>query len=556
VTTWRDRLANWKRGRARFSPKLLILLGFVSFHGAVAQTNPSMTSDAVIVQGEVYDSAHHAVSGARVRLQLDGTVLASDAQTNDQGHFSLTAEGAGTYTLIAEKSGLKSPALQFKSSSERARSPFQLTLGTASETTSAFGAPADAMEFADKPNFTVAGVTDWTAVGGHGTDSSVHTSEVLTRETLQLKPTDAAGKALETGDSNTADTERKLRAAIDAVPSCVEVNLELGGFYLRGGRYADALSAFKTAYQIEPSHAGVEYGLTSAYLGTGNFSQAQAHVQKLLTPNATADVHRLAAEVDEKLNDPLTAVYEYEQAVRLDPSEQNYFEWGSELLLHRAVAQAQEVLTKGVQAYPRSSRMLAALGTAFLASALYEQAAQRLCEASDLMPEATEPYLFMGRIDIASPTSLACIEPRLARFVKLQPNNSLANYFYAVALWKRQEQAPDPQTQDQVETLLTKAVTIDSQCGDAYLQLGILNSSQHHLEKAVEYYSTAIRVNPQLSEAHYRLGLAYDRMHQPEKAKREFQLHDEIDKQQADALEQERREIKQFRVVVPDQPAH
>ncbi len=43
------------------------------------------------------------------------------------------------------------------------------------------------MEFADQPNFTVAGVTDWTAVGGHGSDASLRTSEALARETLTLK---------------------------------------------------------------------------------------------------------------------------------------------------------------------------------------------------------------------------------------------------------------------------------------------------------------------------------------------------------------------------------
>ena len=44
------------------------------------------------------------------------------------------------------------------------------------------------MEFADKPNFTVAGVTDWTAVGGHGSDATLRTSEALARETVTLKP--------------------------------------------------------------------------------------------------------------------------------------------------------------------------------------------------------------------------------------------------------------------------------------------------------------------------------------------------------------------------------
>jgi tetratricopeptide (TPR) repeat protein len=162
----------------------------------------------------------------------------------------------------------------------------------------------------------------------------------------------------------------------------------------------------------------------------------------------------------------------------------------------------------------------------------------------------------MGRVDMASPKPLACIEPRLARFVQAHPENSLGNYFYAMAIEKRQEQPPDPKAQDQVETLLTKAVAIDPKCGDAYLQLGILYASQHQPEKAIEFYTKAIQSNPQLGEAHYRLGVAYDRMGSAEKAAQEFKLHDEIEKQQAAAVEQQRLEVKQFLVVLEGQPGY
>jgi tetratricopeptide (TPR) repeat protein len=271
-------------------------------------------------------------------------------------------------------------------------------------------------------------------------------------------------------------------------------------------------------------------------------------------PQHDADLHRQLGERDEKAGDPLAAVHEDEQAVRLDPSEQNYFAWGSELLLHRAVWQAAEVFRNGSNAHPHSARMLTALGTALFAAALYDQAAASLCTASDLNPSDPEPYSFMGRIEMASPKPLACIEPRLARFVQAQPENSLGNYFYAMAIWKRQEQPADPKAEHQVETLLTKAVAIDPKCSDAYLQLGILHFSQHQPEKAIEFYTKAIQSDPQLGEAHYRLGVAYDRMGLPEKAAQEFKLHDEIEKLQAAAVERQRREVKQFLVVLEGQP--
>jgi tetratricopeptide (TPR) repeat protein len=172
-----------------------------------------------------------------------------------------------------------------------------------------------------------------------------------------------------------------------------------------------------------------------------------------------------------------------------------------------------------------------------------------------LNPADPEPYVFMGRIELAAPKPLPCIEPRLARFVEQQPGNSLANYLYAMAIWKRQQQPMDHEALRQVETLLTKAVAIDPKCGDAYLQLGILSFSQHDFAKAITFYTKAIQVDPQLGEAHYRLGMAYDRTGSPEKAKQEFQLHDEIEKMQAAAVERQRREVKQFLVVLQGHPA-
>jgi tetratricopeptide (TPR) repeat protein len=435
--------------------------------------------------------------------------------------------------------------------------PIALLAGIAHHTfsqTAAQGAqtdPSQAMEFADKPDFTIAGVTDWTAVGGHGSDSTLRTSEDLARETLALKPPGEAKQAYE--------SETRLRAALAGAPGNFAANHELGAFYLHAGRNRESIPLLQAAYQADPSNAGNEYDLAAALMGAGDFSPAREHAQKLLAHQDNADLHRLLGELDEKVGDPLAAVHEDEQAVRLEPSEQNYFAWGSELLLHRAVWQAAEVFRQGTKAYPKSARMLTALGTAQFAGALYEDAAASLCAAADLNPADPQPYLFLGRIEMAAPTPLGCVAPRLARWVKEQPQNSLANYLYAMAILKGLQQTSDQtarEARQQAETLLTRAVTIDPKCADAYLQLGILSFSQHQTEKAIGYYTKAIEAQPQLGEAHYRLGVAYDRLGTPEKARQEFQLHDEIEKQQAATVERQRREVKQFLVVLEGQPGY
>jgi tetratricopeptide (TPR) repeat protein len=534
------------------------LIGMLT-SASVGQQTPPQHSDGVTIEGSVLSAAGKPVGDALVRLEQKSALKPVETRTNAAGAFAFTFLPAGRYLLIAEKSGLRSHGTAVLASSEGDRKNIDLILeapGDISSNSSASSPSASqAMEFSDKPNFTIAGVTDWTAVGGHGSDSTLRTSEDLARETLTLKPKDSTDGASDaTGSAREGnESESQLRSALASSPGSFEGNHQLGEFYLRARRYRDSIPLLRAAYRIDPGMDDNAYDLALAYIGAGDFSQARECVQKLIAHKDTADLHRLAGELDEKLGDPLAAVQENERATRLDPSEQNYFEWGSELLLHRAVWQAAEVFKDGAKAYPKSPRMLTALGTALFAGALYDEAAIRLCDASDLNPADPEPYIFMGKVEMAAPTTLPCVEQRLARFVQEQPQNSLANYLYAMSIWKQQVQTADQRALQQVETLLTKAVTIDPRCADSYLQLGILSSSQRKYEKAIGFYTKAIEVDPQLGEAHYRLGVAYDRTGEPERAKKEFLLHDESEKQQAAGVERQRREIKQFVVVLHGQ---
>jgi tetratricopeptide (TPR) repeat protein len=548
--------------RLRGACGIIAALMSISIPVTLAQQASPQHPDVVTIHGTVLNSAGKLVGDAVVRLEQKDVPGAAETKTNAAGAFEFSALRTGSYILSAEKSGLRSRAAAVIASSPGDQTQVDLVLDDSGviHTDSSASSPssAQAMEFADRPTFTVAGVADWTAAGGHGSDFPLRTSEALVRETLTLKPEGAENSApgVSGGVSETNESEIKLRAALANAPGDFVANHQLGDFYLQAGRYRDAIPLLQTSYRIDPKNPANEYDLALALKEAGDFSQAREHIQKLLAHQETADLHRCAGEIDEKLDDPLSAVHEYEQAVRLDPSEQNYFEWGSELLLHRAVWQAREIFGRGAKAYPKSARMLAGLGTALLAGAHYDEAALRLCEASDLTPADPEPYIFMGKIEMVAPNPLVCVEQKLARFAEQQPENSLANYLYAMALWKRQEQSPDEPVSRQVETLLTKAVTIDAKCGDAYLQLGILYSSQRNYEKAIGFYTKAIEVNPQLDDAHYRLGMAYERTGEPAKAKQELKLYDEIRKQQADAIESQRRKVKQFLVVVPGQQAN
>ncbi|MFZ0814666.1 MAG: carboxypeptidase regulatory-like domain-containing protein [Candidatus Sulfotelmatobacter sp.] len=431
-----------------------------SIRGAAGDTQLEPAGEAT-VQGTVQGSGKGSLAGANVYLRTKDSETLT-ARTDSNGAYRFSAVRAGTYTLRAEMVGYVAATSNSFVLGQKESKAIDLTLEPAKASeppNSATGKP----EFFDEPHFTVAGVTDTTNLGGHGSDVTVRNSEALARATASLKH-DPPGKA---------DDE--------------------------AGR------------------------------------------------------HHLLAEVDEKRGDSLDAVREYQRAAGLNPSESNLFDWGSELLLHRAAEPALEVFTKGNRMFPHSVRMLAGLGAAWYAHGSYDQAVLYLCEASDLNPGDPTPYLFLGKMDAVEKTESEAVVERLARFVRLQPENALANYYYAVALWKRRESPEDVADLERVRTLLLKAVQLDPKLGVAYLELGVLYSEQRDFSKAISAYQQATAATPQLEEAHYRLMQAYRQAGETSKAQAELLVYTQVSKQKEEELERQRHELQQFVYELRDQ---
>jgi tetratricopeptide (TPR) repeat protein len=519
----------------------------------IAQVASPQRPEAITIEGTVRNSAGQPVPAASVSLENGEGSSRAETKTKTDGTFVFSTRRAGAYSLRAQKSGFRNKATDAFTLSAGEKRQFNLVLEASGEAHAAASASAGEMQFEDKPNFTVAGITDWTAAGGHGSDTGLRTSEALAKETVALKTGES-----EESPPNTpklSDSENNLRAAAAQSPGNFEANHRLGEFYLRSEKYREAIPFLAAAYQINPGNHANAYDLAMAYKTSGDFVKAREQLQRMIANANDADAHRLLGDLDELLDDPLGAVREYEQAARIDPSEQNYFNWGTELLLHRAIQPAVEVFRKGSVAHPKSARMLAGFGAALYASGSPDEAARRLCEASDLGPANPGPYLFLGKMATASPAQLPCVEQTLARFVHEQPGNAPAHYYYAIALSKALNGSKNPPGVEQVEAQLQKAVSIDPKFGDAYLQLGILYSARGDSKRAITAYKTAIEVNPNLGEAHYRLGRAYKEIGDDANARQEFQMYAQVEKAEAAEVERQRRELRQFLIVLKEQPA-
>jgi tetratricopeptide (TPR) repeat protein len=520
----------------RFQPKV-ILFACVVLGLLLALNRPLLCAQngTGTVEGVVRDTAKQPLADVKVSLddQVEGRTQATP--TDAAGHFRFAGIGASTYILHVRRPGYR----------DAAEGPFAIAVGEtkslnlqmAAEKEAASGnTTAQAMEYSDEPQFTVAGVTDPSNVGGHGSNVTLPTKEALARDTASLGV--AASGTNRSTPSNQPAGELPKVAASDFAG-----NLKAGGELLQAGRSKESLAYLEHAARLKPADYDAGYSLALAYQKSGDLKRADAALQTLLARGDRAELHARLAEIREIEKQPVEAVREYQRAAEMEPSEENLFAWGAELLLHHANAPAAEVFAKGHRLYPKSVRMMVGLAAAAYGQDLNEQAAQWLLQAIALEPANPRPYLVLGKVqEVAKSEPQEWVEA-FRKFVTLRPENPWAHYCYAVALEKERSGERDFAAR---EAALRKALAIDAHMGAAYLKLGILFEERGDFAEAVAAFQKAVKDTELPDEAHLRLAQVYRRMGEAEKAQRESALYEQLAEQKKEKLERERRELGQF----------
>jgi tetratricopeptide (TPR) repeat protein len=488
------------------------------------------------VYGSVRDAQGMPVPGASVHLETKQGSLPPVVSDAD-GKYRYAAIEPGLYTIGAEKSGY----------SESRIGPFALNRGQArsidivlnSKPVAEVGTSAAKPEFYDEPQFIVAGVADTASHGGHGSDRVGRTAQSLAADIS------GSGKSSQLAGAS-AGEESALRAEIARTPQSFAANRRLGILLLQSGKAEEAVTYLERAHSFQPSDEASARELAQVYTEIGRYKEAESTLTALLAKKDAADLHHLLGDIQEKQKNPVAAVHEYQRAAELEASETNLFDWGAELLTHRALEPSISVFKRGNRMYPQSARMLVGLGVAWYASGSFAQAVEYLCQAADINPADPNPYLVLGRIQVEESASSQEILKRMERFAQLHPQNAQANYYYAVSLLKQGRAGIAPDVSAKIESLLDKAVRLDSELAPGFLQLGILYEQRSELAKAIAAYEQAAHLDPQLGDARYRLAQAYRRTGEKVKAEQELASYKEISRRAEEQVEQQAREIPQF----------
>ena len=199
--------ANYFR-RANCILALTGILGPVTFQGQSVVPRPQPSGTATL-QGFVRDSGGRPVANATVCLQANDARPVT-VRTDSAGAYRFSALDPAAYSLRAEMTGYVPASFNPIVLGEKESRTIDLTLALAKPAGQDLTARP---EFFDEPHFTVAGVTDTTSLGGHGSDAILRNREALVKATISLSEP-SPGNAPPV--SKSAPTEKSLRQAVSA----------------------------------------------------------------------------------------------------------------------------------------------------------------------------------------------------------------------------------------------------------------------------------------------------------------------------------------------------
>ncbi len=223
------------------------------------------------------------LTGVSIQLRAQGCNSHSNRSYGCAGHYSFTALRSGTYALRAEIAGYSDAeircTLSWRKRTEDRRPHLARSQAHGIAIHNCWNA-----EVLRRAPISVAGVTDTTSLGGHGSDTVVRTRETIAKETVSL------GKDPSNANS-VAEVEavRSLREAVQRDPGSFDTNHRLGKLLAENGKAHEAIPYLERASELKSGDYENSYDLALANDAVGNYDLARHSAQTLLAHKDKAE---------------------------------------------------------------------------------------------------------------------------------------------------------------------------------------------------------------------------------------------------------------------------
>jgi tetratricopeptide (TPR) repeat protein len=329
-------------------------------------------------------------------------------------------------------------------------------------------------------------------------------------------------------------------------------NLTLGLLFLSHDDYSAAIPSLERVLQQDAFNETATLNLAIAYKEVGQSSAAIELTRLALKKKPTGSLYDALAELEEASGHYVEAVQDYQRAVELEPTNEDYYyDLGMEYLSHFTFGPALEVFRVGVQKFPQSSRQFLGLAFSHYAEREYPQAADAFTTALEIEPDSPPVVKAWNTVLSAlSPNDWEAILPRLGRLVKAHPENVDLTFYYGAALF-RSEFAKGSTDFAQPQMLLEKSIKLRANFAAARIELGGLYAAQKQDAKAVEEYLEATLEDPKSEVPHYKLGQIYRQMNKLDLATTELARYQELSRLHQEEIKHNRSAIQQFVLAQP-----
>jgi Tfp pilus assembly protein PilF len=211
-----------------------VYLALVSILVPGARSQNNNTADSAAIAGTVCDSQNHPIADAAVLLESNDHAHKFAAHSDSQGRYRFEPVPSGTYAVHASRSGYRDTSsgpivIRAETKSIDLDLPLENAAGNGKDNLSS-------VEFSNETQFNVAGVTDPSNLGGHGSDVALRTKESLAKDTASLKNSESHQPKTNPHSPDPADSHERLAEIAETE-----------------GRPLDAVHEYQRAAELQPT---------------------------------------------------------------------------------------------------------------------------------------------------------------------------------------------------------------------------------------------------------------------------------------------------------------
>lgn len=299
-------------------------------------------------------------------------------------------------------------------------------------------------------------------------------------------------------DANKPD--KKLPAPAYSAEESVTYKQQ-GDAHLRNGDLEDAKTCYQHAIALDPDYAKAHSNLGFVLKEQGNYAHAEHCLKTALAidPNI-ADAYYMLGTIYQTQGKLEDTIHHFRRALELDQDHEfAYRDLCYVLFQHGKIAEAQEVIAKGIAHNPGIPEYHFYLGNLYLHARELDKAVSCYRTALSTRPAYVEVHFNLG-IVLQEQGNLSDAVASYRRTIALKPDFSDAHYRLGEILYNDQHLLPE------AEASFRRALEIKPDFADAHFKLGNIYTDLGRLADAEASYRRVLERMPDFAEGHSNLG--------------------------------------------------